>query len=150
MANRFRAIRTNLATFLIALVPVFKSCPPCPICMPKYAAIFAFFGLKLANYSQYLIPLMLASMVVSLGSMYYQATKNHLKIHPFMGALTSCTLLIIFKYVFNNTWGTYTAMAGLFTSIVLHYQLLNKKSCNSKKCKSCCKTVSSPTDKPQS
>lgn len=129
MTSKLGAIGGNLTTFLTAMVPVFKSCPPCPICMPKYAAIFAFFGLKLADYSHYLVPIMLISMLLSLGSMYYQISRKQLTIYPFVGALLSCILLLVFKYSLDNVWLVYAAMLGLFGSIVLHYRLTNKSCC---------------------
>ena len=135
MFYRLQNIGTNLSTFVLALVPVFKSCPPCPICMPKYAALFAFFGLELADYSNYLVPVMFISMGLSLGSMYYQISKKHLVLYPFIGALSSCLLILISKFLIGNESGTYIGMLGLFGSIVMHYQSIsNYQSPN----KSCC------------
>ena len=135
MLFKIRALWANMMTFLVALVPVFKSCPPCPICMPKYAALFAFFGLELADYSQYLIPVMLLCMLISLGSIYYQTLKRQLTFYPLVIATSSCVFLLLFKYVFENTWGTYSMMLGLFVALIWHYHTLrnNQNCCDNKK-----------------
>ena len=135
----------NTMTFLLALVPVFKSCPPCPICMPKYAAIFAFFGLKLADYSQYLIPAMLVCMVITLASMCYQIRRKQLSWHPLGLASTSCGLLITFKYLISVPWLTYVMMFGLFSALIWHYHNIN----NSKQNDCCCSTHSPKTNELQ-
>ena len=60
----------GIPALLVSLLAVLKSCPPCPICMPKYAAILSFFGIPLAAYSQYLVPVMLLSMTFTLGTLF--------------------------------------------------------------------------------
>ena len=126
--NKIRDIGSNIVTFLAALVPVFKSCPPCPLCMPKYAVVFAFFGLELADYSHYLVPVMLTSMLISLASMFYQIHQKQLRYHTFMCALLSSVLLIASKFIFDSTLGSYIFMGTLAISIVSHYQYVNKHS----------------------
>jgi len=128
-----QSIRTTTAngiTFLSALIPVFKSCPPCPICMPKYAALFAFFGLELADYSQYLIPLMLVSMMISLSSMYNQVLKKNITSTPFYIASISSVTLLASKFYFDSSVLSVIAMAGIFYAIFSHYSNLRKISCN--------------------
>ena len=99
MYNRLKNVTANITTFFAALIPVFKSCPPCPLCMPKYAALFSFFGLELADYSHYLIPIMILSMLVSLGSMLFQAFSKGLSIYPFIG-LCGCRFDDLPIYIF--------------------------------------------------
>lgn len=138
--KKFSTFGTNIITFLAALVPVFKSCPPCPLCMPKYAAILSLFGLKLADYSQYLIPVMLVSLAISIGTIGYQTHKRKLKKFPFFGALTSAICILTFKYVIGFTWGTYAGMIGLFTSTVMHHRSVHQNQSAKKSCStSCCK-----------
>ncbi|MDG2348516.1 MAG: hypothetical protein P8L77_03530 [Gammaproteobacteria bacterium] len=128
--QNIRTTASNGVTFLAALIPVFKSCPPCPICMPKYAALFAFFGLELADYSQYLIPLILVSMMISLSSMYSQILKNNLTSIPFYIASISSVILLASKFYFDNSMLSIIAMAGIFYAIFSHYANLRKVSCN--------------------
>lgn len=124
MLVKLRTLGANFTTFLLALVPVFKSCPPCPICVPKYAAILALFGLELDDYSHYLIPIMLLCMLLSLSSMYYQVTKKRLPWYPFILAVSACSLLLIFKYIFNLQWVVYVMMLGLLCALLWHYRYL--------------------------
>lgn len=131
MKHILKTIGLNIVTFLSSLVPVFKSCPPCPICMPKYAALFAFFGLELADYSHYLIPVMLIGMLVSLVSIYYKCYKKRLKFYPFYLALSSCLCIMVCKFMIDNPIGVYIGMFGLLAGVVQHQFLLKKNN-------SCC------------
>lgn len=124
-------IYANSITFMGSLVPVFKSCPPCAICMPKYAALFAFFGLELADYSQYLIPIMLASMLISLAIMYRQVKTFNLPPTLFYTALTASLTLIVSKFYFDSTPLSFIAMGTLLACIIKHH--LNMKT-------TCCQT----------
>ena len=130
---------SSFMTFLLSLVPIFKSCPPCPVCMPQYAAIFAFFGLELADYSHFLIPMMLSLMLLSLGSMYTQIRKNHLSYHPLIAAVAASAMLLVSKYMLDNTWLTYITMLSLITATIW-YNRLNKNICNTHQAaeKKCC------------
>jgi len=130
---------SSFMTFLLSLVPIFKSCPPCPVCMPQYAAIFAFFGLELADYSHFLIPMMLSLMLLSLGSMYTQIRKNHLSYHPLIAAVAASAMLLVSKYMLDNTWLTYITMLSLITATIWHNRL-NKNICNTHQAaeKKCC------------
>lgn len=127
--QNIRSYFTNGITFLTALIPVFKSCPPCPICMPKYAAIFAFFGLQLADYSQYLIPVMLLSMGLSLSTMLSQSLQRKLSTVPFYLTLSASVTLLISKFYIDNLPLSTISMAGIVLGIVLHYTSLKKSSC---------------------
>ena len=89
MKAKYPLFSSNVSTLIISLIPVFKSCPPCPICMPKYAALFGFFGLKLADYSYYLEPLMLLSMVTTLITMFYQTQTTKISKTPVLVATVS-------------------------------------------------------------
>ncbi len=132
--SKLKSVYADFVTFTVSIIPVFKSCPPCPICMPKYAAIFAFFGLKLADYSEYLVPIMLAALMLSLGSMYYQIISRKLNFYPFAIAAMSCLSLLACKYYFANEAGSYISMAGLLTGLLIHYRSLNKKCCSTHSC----------------
>ena len=132
MNNVLKTIGLNSVTFLSSLIPVFKSCPPCPVCMPKYAALFAFFGLELGDYSGYLIPVMLIGMAVSVISIYYKCNKKGLKLYPFYLVLSSCLFIIVCKFMLDNTIGVYIGMFGLFIGVIQHHFLLKKNS-------ACCK-----------
>lgn len=129
MATKIRELGANVGTFFSALIPIFKSCPPCPVCMPKYAMIFAFFGLELADYSAYLIPVMLGCTGVSLCSMYYQTKKKKTSFAPLFLALGSAATLLVAKFVFDNLLFTYVAMLGFFCAILLHYYYMSKNNC---------------------
>lgn len=131
MKNYFKILGLNFITFLSSFIPVFKSCPPCPICMPKYAALFAFFGLELADYSYYLMPVMIIGMILSLLSIYYKCHKKNLKFEPFYLALSSCLCIVICKFVIDIHIGVYIGMFGLLIAIVQHHFSLRKK-------RSCC------------
>lgn len=131
---KFRSLWSSLSTLLIALVPVFKSCPPCPVCMPKYTALFAFFGLELADYSHYLAPVMLISMTFTLGSMFRQVKERKLPVSPLYTAFTSCIALLICRYVTDNTSGVYLSMLGLLGSVLLHTRSANRHHCPKSSC----------------
>ena len=129
MSFRLGSITENFMTFLTALVPVFKSCPPCAVCMPKYAAIFAFFGLELSDYSEYLLPAMLLFMIISLSSMLYRIINKKLSYYPFMLAIASCLLMLVFRYVLDSNVAVYITMASLLASIMWHNKMLTAVSC---------------------
>lgn len=122
-------IYANSITFMGSLVPVFKSCPPCAICMPKYAALFAFFGLELADYSQYLIPIMLASMLISLTIMYRQVKTYNLPQIIFYTALTASLTLIVSKFFFDSTPLSFIAMGTLLVCMIKHHLNLKTTCC---------------------
>ena len=123
-------IASNSVTFLSELVPVFKSCPPCPICMPKYAVLFALFGLELADYSQYLMPIMMISMFISLGSIYNKSINRKISLMPFYLGVTSSSLLLFSKFYIDNIFISFSCMFGLGLAIILHYSSLRRKSCH--------------------
>ena len=132
--KKIRNLASSVVTLIAALIPVFKSCPPCPVCMPKYAAIFAFFGLELSDYSHYLIPIMLVSMLISLTSMFYQIRHRKLKYYTFFTAFLSCLSLIISKFVFDHAMSSYICMSALLISMICHHKYIGKHSNN----KTCC------------
>lgn len=102
------------------------------MCVPKYAALLGIFGLELADYSVYLVPLMALSMLITLGLMYRQMRMRHLTHHPLLLAAVSCTGLLISKYVMGAGAFIYGAfMIGLFGAIIWHQR-------NMRQAKSCC------------
>ena len=125
-----KSIAANGVTFISALIPVFKSCPPCPICMPKYAALFALFGLELADYSHYLMPVMFFSMFISLASMLQQSKQRRLSILPFYLGLISSSLLFASKFFIDSLFISVICMLGIASAIVIHYFNLSKKTCH--------------------
>ncbi len=127
--KKIGTLAASLITYITALIPIFKSCPPCPVCMPQYAALFSLFGLKLADYSQYLIPIMLIGIGITLSSMYQQIS---IRQHPFITfyiALLASILLIIGKFIFDSNTLIYTAMLCLFTSTSYHHYKMRQKCC---------------------
>ncbi len=131
MKAKYPFFSSNVSTLIISLIPVFKSCPPCPICMPKYAALFGFFGLKLADYSYYLEPLMLLSMVTTLITMFYQTQTTKISKTPVLVATISCLLLYVAKFILDHFWAIQFAMLSLLSAILLHYHYLSQQ-------KACC------------
>ncbi len=130
--REIKSALANTPTFIMSLVPVFKSCPPCPVCMPKYAALFAFFGLELADYSAYLEPLMITTMLVSLVIMGRQVWVQKSSFWPLVGA-TGCSMAIFAtKFVTPNFWVLQAAVIGLIISHYYHYLCLSamKISCS--------------------
>ena len=135
MTTRIRQLTGNCLTFLSALIPIFKSCPPCPICMPKYAALFAFFGLEMSDYSHYLVPVMLVGMLMTLLSMYQHCKVKNISRYPFFSSCVFSVLLLVAKFVYDNEWAIYSSMAGLFVSLILHYYTMGTSSCSHGVCK---------------
>ena len=130
MRSKINIYSSNVSTFIISLIPLFKSCPPCPICMPKYAALFGFFGLKLADYSYYLEPLMAISMLITLATMLYETKKEEKSYLPSLVATFCCAVIFTGKFSIDNFWITQIAVLGLFSTIILHYLLpIRKNQC---------------------
>lgn len=127
--KRVGTLVASLLTYITALVPIFKSCPPCPVCMPQYAALFALFGLKLADYSQYLIPIMLLGMSVTLSTIYQQTTTRQHPFFTFYAALLASVILISGKFVFDNDTLVYSAMLCLFISTSYHHYQMRQTCC---------------------
>lgn len=119
-----------ISTFLLSLVPVFKSCPPCPMCMPKYAAVLSFLGVPLADYSHYLMPIMLVSMVFTIISLAIQGPKYYASGLSAYLALLACAIILIARY--NDLQAVnYLGMALLFAALVFHQFKMrqHKESC---------------------
>ena len=134
MNSKIKQLTGNCITFLAGLIPIFKSCPPCPICMPKYAAIFAFFGLEMSDYSHYLVPVMLLGIGMTLMSVYNQCKSRKISKYPFYSAVLFSSSLLIGKFVYDNNWVIYSSMAGLFASLLLHYHSMGKSACEGSSC----------------
>jgi hypothetical protein len=130
----FRNILSAFPSFLISLIPIFKACPPCPLCMPKYAAILSLLGLPLADYSHYLTPLMLLSMAFTLWSLHYQAKKFSFDHGPFCLCLSAIALLILNRFLFTFTWGAYGGLGLFFIAIVWNQQRLQKSKAPHSNC----------------
>jgi hypothetical protein len=100
--------------------------------MPKYAALFAFFGLELADYSAYLEPLMVVTMLVSLVIMGRQVVVKESSFWPLLGA-TGCSMMIFAtKFVMPSFWALQAGVIGLIVSHYCHYlclSALKKTSC---------------------
>lgn len=126
----------QITTFLLAIIPFIGSCPTCPTCFPIYSAILSLFGLKLADYSFYLLPFILISMSISLRSMYQDITTQNLPALPFIGALISCTALLVFKYILAFPLLSYIAMLGLLTATLFHNRSVNH-NCTTTDCTNC-------------
>ncbi len=123
---RLRSVVSSIPAFLGALVPVFKSCPPCPVCMPKYAAILSLFGLELADYTHYLLPIMGISMIATVVFMYRQIYARHLSLRPLYLTVLSCGGLLITKYVLTFEIGVYFFMGSLLIAILWHQANIRK------------------------
>lgn len=120
---------SNTLTCIIAVIPVFASCAPCPTCMPVYAAIFSFFGFQLADYSTYLMPAMLLSMVISIAMMFHQAQKRGLSHAPMLMTIATCSMLFISKFMVNSVWLTYVCMLGMITASFMHRRNAKQTPC---------------------
>ncbi|SCA58345.1 Uncharacterized protein AB751O23_AA_00140 [Chlamydiales bacterium SCGC AB-751-O23] len=128
----FKNFLNLISTLLLSLVPLFKSCPPCPLCMPKYAAILSFFGIPLAEYNHILTPLMLISMVATVISLAYQAKKYHFSYFSTILAASACLWIVGARYGLENIELSYVGMGALLVSIVK-----NQKDLSSKKTPCC-------------
>ena len=139
LLEKFKLFFLNFFTFLGVIFPVFKSCPPCPMCMPKYAAILSLFGLKLSDYNHYVMPVMLVSMLFSIGTIGLQTYKKSLKQFPFFCSCFAVSGILVFKYIFNVTWMTYVSMFCFLIGTVLHHFSIRKWKSKYKSCsKKCC------------
>lgn len=130
-------LTSTLSTVALSLVPVLKSCPPCPLCMPKYAALLSFLGLPLADYSHYLTPLMIVSMFFTCSSMLWQSYRYSGEWRPAVMAIISCTTILLARS-FELHFLAYIAMGTLLVAVVLHqWKLKNRDSCCGSECTSC-------------
>ncbi|MCH1430573.1 MAG: hypothetical protein GWP59_08540 [Chlamydiales bacterium] len=120
-------ISSSITTLLLALVPVFKSCPPCPLCMPKYAAILSFFGIPLADYNHILTPIMLASMAITIASLAYQAKKYSFNYFATALSSVSCLWIITARFYFESVEWSYVGMGALLVAIVKNQKDLNAR-----------------------
>lgn len=127
--STFRYLSSNLMTILVGFIPVFKACPPCPTCVPIYAAILSLFGLKLADYSHYLLPVMLISMSYTLYSMSAQYVRSKRSIMPLAVTASFCAILLGSKYIFFMPFVTYFAMVGLASAVLWNHTLKPVSCC---------------------
>lgn len=124
-----------VSPLFVALLSAVKACPPCPMCMPKYAALLAFFGLEGEHYIRSLALLTILFMCISLVSMYINTKRKQSPWYPLVLACISCGMILSSKYCIPQSmmiWGTYLGISTLFISTFLHHQ-----SCK----KSCCKAL---------
>lgn len=126
----FAAIPALLGGF----VPVLKACPPCPVCMPIYCGILSLVGLELADYGVYLVPAMLISMVLTLGSMIYQTRRYHKNYLFCVIAILACSSILLGKFAFDQIFIVYVGMGGFLTAIILNRRAVKsiRKPCCSK------------------
>lgn len=117
----------GIPALLVSLLAVLKSCPPCPVCMPKYAAILSFFGIPLAAYSHYLVPVMLVSMTFTLGTLFWQVKKSSVSSVPLILAATAAALILTGQYLVHFPPLTYGAMALFLTGVLLGQRNMKKK-----------------------
>ena len=123
-------------TYITAIIPVFATCAPCPTCVPIYAAILSFFGLQLADYSAYLIPIMLCGMVTSLTIMYRQAIQKKLPLIPLQTILAAYLSLLIAKFYLHNTWIVYMSIVTMMGASYTHHLKSRNQYCDHS-CKKC-------------
>ena len=120
---------SSTLTCIIAVIPVFATCAPCPTCMPVYAAIFSFFGFQLADYSTYLMPAMLLSMGTSIAMMFRQAQKRGLSHAPMLMTIAICSVLFISKFMVYSEWLTYVCTLGMITATLMHRRNAKQALC---------------------
>ena len=120
---------SSTLTCIIAVIPVFATCAPCPTCMPVYAAIFSFFGFQLADYSTYLMPAMLLSMGTSIAMMFRQAQKRGLSHAPMLMTVATCSVLFISKFMVYSEWLTYVCTLGMITATLMHRRNAKQAPC---------------------
>lgn len=125
----FRFAVSNIATFFLAMVPVFNSCPPCPICVPKYAAVLALFGLKFGDYSAYLMPVMIISMFLTLRTLYLNLLSRGQSLALFYTAAVACVVMVVFKYIFDNEILVALSLITLAACLVWHAIPARKTCC---------------------
>jgi len=122
----------KVPAILGGLVPVFKACPPCPVCMPIYCGILSIVGLELADYGMYLVPLKFVSMALTLGSIGYQTWRYH-KLYLLCAlAIFSCASILVGKFVFDLLPMVYVGMGGLISALFLHRRAVKRMQ------KTCC------------
>lgn len=127
------------STVALSLIPVLKSCPPCPLCMPKYAAILSFLGLPLADYSHYLVPVMILSMAFTCVSMSWQSYRYTHEWRPAILAILSCSSILVARSL-DMQMLAYTGMGTLLVAVVLHqWKMKNRSACCSSHCHHPCK-----------
>ncbi|MCB1135763.1 MAG: MerC domain-containing protein [Chlamydiia bacterium] len=119
MREFFRFL-SSIPAFLGSVIPVFKACPPCPVCMPIYAGILSLLGLELAEYGHFVVPVMLISMTITIVSLWIQSTRGHRKQAAFWLALTGCSVILFAKFALDFLPLVYCGMACLITALVLN------------------------------
>lgn len=107
-----------IPAFIGSLLPVFKACPPCPVCMPIYAGLLSLLGLELAEYGMYVVPVMLGSMALTIGSIGYQAIRYHGHHTLFFLCLGGCSAILSGKFLFDFLPLVYLGMLCLITSVI--------------------------------
>lgn len=121
-----RSFINAIPGFLVSLIPLFKSCPPCPMCMPKYAAILSLLGLELADYSAYLTPLMLISFAYTIISTYIYRTRFGLSLAPWGILVAACGGILVSKFVLDAMNLVYAAMFVFFIGLIWHNSSMTK------------------------
>lgn len=118
LKKRLTSVTSTLSTLTLSFLPVLK-CPPCLLCMPKYAAILSFLGLELADYSHYLMPIMWLSMLVTVVSLKIQGPRYYGHAKPAFLAIIA-SLLILLGREKGIDLLTYAGMGSLLIGMIWH------------------------------
>lgn len=84
----------------------------CAACWPAYAAIMSSLGVGFFNYTDYLLPIMVVAVAVSLGLMFYK-NKVRRGLTPFYLGLVGSLLMLVGKFSLGMDWVSYVGAAVL-------------------------------------
>ncbi len=89
----------------------------CPACWPAYAGLLGAIGLGFANYTPYLLPLMILFLVIAVASLAHRAGSRH-GFKPFVLGIIAAIIVVGGKFFFASDQAMYIGIAVLVAASV--------------------------------
>ncbi len=89
----------------------------CPACWPAYAGLLSSIGIGFLISAAYLLPLMIASLVLALGALAFRANKRNGYV-PFLVGLLGAIGMVVGKFVRESNYILYGALGLLVVASV--------------------------------
>jgi hypothetical protein len=106
--HAWRGVLTSIPAIGTALLPKIA----CPACWPAYAGLLSALGIGFINYTPYLLPLTLAFLAITAGSLWWQARRTR-RYLSFLLGISGSGLLLYGKFVAESEPAMYGGLALL-------------------------------------
>lgn len=119
-----KSIAASLPGIGLVLLPKLT----CAACWPVYAGILSSLGIGFFNYSEYLLPITIAALLIALAALWFRAN-NRRGFAPFGLGVFSSFLLIVGKFVWDAPLLVYAGVVFLIIANVWNAWPKQKQTC---------------------